>query len=216
MKTKTKNLTLTAILVAVMLLFGFTPIGYIPIGPVQITLMCLPVIIGTLVLGFRTGFILGIVFALTSLVQMLMGTSVLFNLLVPNLTFGWDIIKILLIIFIPRLLIGPLTWVVFKTVKLKNEKVRIGIASAVGSLVNTVFFLGMLYGFFAGQLGSLLLGGQISSTLAAFNDSAWAFVFSVGMVNGLPEAAFALVVCIPVVLALKKTYKLENTGDKSE
>ena len=59
MKTKTKNLTLTAILVAVMLLFGFTPIGYIPLGPVQVTLMCLPVIIGTLVLGLRTGFILG-------------------------------------------------------------------------------------------------------------------------------------------------------------
>lgn len=216
MKTKTKNLTLTAILVAVMLLFGFTPIGYIPIGPVQITLMCLPVIIGTLVLGFRTGFVLGIIFAVTSLAQMLMGTSVLFNLLVPNLTFGWDIIKLLLVIFIPRLLIGPLTWTVYKATKLKNDKARIGISSAVGSLVNTVFFLGMLYGLFAGQIGRLLLGGQISPGMAAFNDSAWAFICSIGLVNGLPEAAFAVLICIPVVLALKKTYKLESTGEKIE
>lgn len=214
MKTKTKNLTLTAILVAVMLLFGFTPIGFIPIGPVQVTLMCLPLIIGTIVLGLRTGIILGIIFALTSLAQLLMGTSVLFNLLVPSLTFG-DMVAILLIFFVPRLLIGPLTYLVYKGIGPGREKLRIGIASAVGSLTNTVLFLGMLYAFFGGQIGSLLLGGQISAGIAAFNTGAWAFILSIGLLNGLPEAAAAVLVCVPVVSALKKTYKLEISGEKS-
>ena len=42
MKNRTRTLTLTAILVAITLLFGFTPIGYIqtPFG-IVITLMCL-------------------------------------------------------------------------------------------------------------------------------------------------------------------------------
>lgn len=213
MKTKTKNLTLTAILVAVMLLFGFTPVGYIPIGPVQVTLMCLPVIIGTMVLGLRTGFILGVVFAVTSLAQLLMGTSVLFNLLVPSLTFGWDLVAILLMIFVPRLLIGPLTHVVYKAIGPGREKLRIGIASAVGSLTNTVLFLGMLYAFFGGQIGSLLLGGQISASIAAFNTGAWAFILSIGLLNGLPEAAAAVLVCVPVVRALKKSYKLDEAGE---
>jgi uncharacterized membrane protein len=215
MKTKTKTLTLTAILAAVMLLFGFTPIGYIPIGPVQVTLMCLPLIIGTIVLGLRTGFILGIVFAVTSLVQLLMGTSVLFNLLIPNLKFGWDMAAILLIIFVPRLLIAPLTTLTYKGIGPGREKLRIGIASVVGSLTNTVIFLGMLYAFFGGQIGSLLLGGQISASIAAFNAGAWAFILSIGLLNGLPEAAAALLVCVPVVSALKKTYRLENTGEES-
>jgi len=204
MKTRTKNLTLTAILVAVMLLFGFTPVGYIPIGPVQVTLMCLPVIIGTLVLGLRTGFVLGIVFAVTSLAQLLMGTSVLFNLLVPSLKFGWDLAAILLMIFVPRLLIGPLTYVTKKAFGPEREKLGAAIASVVGSLTNTVLFLGMLYAFFGGQIGSLLLGGQISASIAAFNTGAWAFILSIGLLNGLPEAAAAVLVCVPVVGALKK------------
>ena len=215
MKTGTKNLTLTAILVAVMLLFGFTPIGYIPIGIVQVTLMCLPVIIGTLVLGLRTGFILGIVFAVTSLAQLLMGTSVLFNMLVPNLTFGWDMVAILLIIFIPRLLVGPLTYLTYKGIGPKRGKLAVGIASAVGSLTNTVLFLVMLYAFFGEQIGSLLLGGQVSAAIEAFNSGAWAFILSIGLLNGLPEAAAAVLVCLPVVGALKKTYKPVITGEKT-
>jgi Predicted membrane protein len=216
MKTGTKNLVLTAILIAIMLLFGFTPIGYIPIGPVQITLMCLPVIIGTLILGLRTGMILGFVFALTSLAQLLMGTSVLFNLLIPNLTFGLDFIKILLIIFIPRLLIAPLVFLAYKAIRLKKEKLRIGIVSALGSLVNTVLFLLMLYAFFANQIGDLLLGGKVSANIEAFNTSAWTFILSVGLLNGLPEAAFAVVVCIPVIMALRKTYKQKTIGETGE
>ncbi len=215
MKTKTKTLTLTAILVAVMLLFGFTPIGYIPLGPVQVTLMCLPVIIGTLVLGVRTGFILGIIFALTSLAQLLMGTSVLFNLMVPNMTFGWDMVAILLMFFVPRILIGPISYAVYKGIGPGREKLRVGIASAVGSLTNTVLFLGMMYVFFGEQIGALLLGGQLSASIAAFNTGAWAFILSIGLLNGLPEAAAAVLVCIPVVGALKKTYKIDKAGDKA-
>jgi uncharacterized membrane protein len=178
--------------------------------------MCLPVIIGTLVLGLRTGVILGFVFAITSLVQLLMGSSVLFNLLVPGLKFGPDLLLILLIIFVPRMLIAPVVYLAYKAIKPKREKLRLGIVSALGSLVNTVIFLGMLYAFFANQLADLMVGGKLSASFEAFNASVWTFILSIGLLNGLPEIGFAVAICIPVVLALRKTYKIEITGAKRE
>ena len=44
----TKKLVQMAILVAVMLLFNYTPIGFLKIGAVEITFMCLPIAIGAI------------------------------------------------------------------------------------------------------------------------------------------------------------------------
>ena len=45
-KQKIQRLTLAAFFVAIELLMGFTPIGYIPVGALSITTMHLPVKIG--------------------------------------------------------------------------------------------------------------------------------------------------------------------------
>lgn len=210
MKTKTKNLTLTAILVAVMLLFGFTPIGYIPIGPVQITLMCLPVIIGTLVLGLRTGFFLGIVFALTSVAQLFMNPSPVLAPLFFSPENWYEPLIFMLIIFIPRLAIGPVTYLVSKGLKTRHGKLDLGITCAIGSLTNTIGFLGMLYLFFGHRIG------EIIANIGLPYNSAGAFVLIIGSTNGLPEAGVAVAICLPVVLALRKAYKLKTTGETSE
>ena len=76
MKTKTRSLTLMAILIAIMLLMGFVPnLGFIMIGPVSITLMCIPVIVATMVLGLKTGLGMG---ALLSLIHILHRTTTFF------------------------------------------------------------------------------------------------------------------------------------------
>lgn len=54
--------TWTALLAALIILLGVTPIGLIPLGFINVTILCLPVIIGTLLLGLRTGLVLGLVF----------------------------------------------------------------------------------------------------------------------------------------------------------
>lgn len=51
--------TWTALLAALIILLGVTPIGLIPLGFINVTILCLPVIIGTLLLGLRTGLVLG-------------------------------------------------------------------------------------------------------------------------------------------------------------
>lgn len=52
--------TWTALLAALIILLGVTPIGLIPLGFINVTILCLPVIIGTLLLGLRTGLVLGL------------------------------------------------------------------------------------------------------------------------------------------------------------
>ena len=59
MKTKTSLKTLqmvqTAILAAILIVMAFTPLGYFNLGPVMITLLMIPVVIGAIVVGPAAG-----------------------------------------------------------------------------------------------------------------------------------------------------------------
>ena len=57
---KTKKLTQAGVLTAVTLVLGLTPLGIIPIPPANVTIMHLPVIIGTLTCGLGVGLVASI------------------------------------------------------------------------------------------------------------------------------------------------------------
>ena len=48
----TRQLTLTAMFIALVALLGLTPLGLIPLGFINVTILHIPVIIGALVLGW--------------------------------------------------------------------------------------------------------------------------------------------------------------------
>ena len=56
---KVRKITLTALLVAIIFLLTFTPLGYLVIGPIAATTIQMPVIIGAVLLGPVTGLVLG-------------------------------------------------------------------------------------------------------------------------------------------------------------
>lgn len=56
-----KSFTLTAMFLAIMIILAVTPLGFIPIGPINATTMHIPVIIASIVLGPRIGAGLGTV-----------------------------------------------------------------------------------------------------------------------------------------------------------
>lgn len=58
-----------ALLVAIILLMAFTPIGYIKTAGLEITLIVVPVAVGAVTLGPTAGAILGGVFGITSFIQ---------------------------------------------------------------------------------------------------------------------------------------------------
>jgi uncharacterized membrane protein len=102
---KTRRIVITALLVAICLLLGLTPIGYIPIGAIEITLLCIPVIIGTVTEGLGVGLILGFFFGLTSFLQIFIKPTA-FSQFIFSLS-AW---KTVLIIFIPRMFVPVTTW----------------------------------------------------------------------------------------------------------
>ena len=109
MKTKTRSLTLMAILIAVMLLMGYVPnLGFIMIGPISITLMCIPVIIATLVLGLKTGLMMGLLFAVISISKIFVMPDAFSAIVVDD--FGKYGVLYMLCLLIPRVLIPVTTW----------------------------------------------------------------------------------------------------------
>ena len=68
-KKSTKWLVRIGVLIAIIVLMSFTPVGYLKVGTVEITFLMIPVIIGAITLGAKSGAILGAVFGITSFIQ---------------------------------------------------------------------------------------------------------------------------------------------------
>ena len=75
-RTNTRWLTQLALLVAVLLVMNYTPLGYLQVGPLSMSLLTIPVAIGAMTLGPVAGAILGGVFGTTSFVSALRTPSV--------------------------------------------------------------------------------------------------------------------------------------------
>lgn len=141
---KIHQITLTAILMAVILLMAYTPLGYLRLGMVEITFLTIPVVIGAIVLGPWWGAFLGAVFGATSFAQCF-STSVFGAALLsinPFYTF--------VVCMVPRILIGLVAGFLFR---LLHKVDKAGIISFVitaisGALTNTVFFVGLVVFFF--------------------------------------------------------------------
>lgn len=151
-KGVTKQLAIFSMLLAIELILVISPLGYIPIGMVNVTTMHIPVIIAGILLGKRKGAQLGFVFGLTSLIMNTirpLPTSFVFT---PFLSIGtmqgnW---ASLLIVFIPRILLGYVSGMVFEMLhkRLWNETIVIAMSAICGALTNTILVLLSIYVFY--------------------------------------------------------------------
>lgn len=139
---KPKDLTLMGLLTAVLLVMSFTPVGFLTIGPLAITLNMIPVAIGAVALGPKGGAILGAVFGITSFLQCIGigGTS-------PMGVILFEINPVLAFVqrFLPRLIMGVLTAYIYKLVK---KAMGAGVASYASgffaAFLNTLLFMSLL------------------------------------------------------------------------
>jgi uncharacterized membrane protein len=208
LNSKTRRLTVTALLSAITFVLGLTPIGYIPIPPVSMTLMCIPVIIGTITEGLGMGLILSLMFGITSYLKAIGLTMVPDPL--GTYILGISVLKSLIVIVIPRLIIPVTTWLVYKAIKKsskRRQRLAAGLAAFTGSITNTVFFLGALYLLFLPEIDKIAAGFSTTPELLG------GVLAGLGALNGLPEAAVAVILCVPIVWALTKN---KNKGTKTE
>lgn len=141
---KTLKMVQTAILLAVLLVMSFTPLGYLKTAGLEVSLLSIPVAIGAMLVGPGAGAILGAAFGLTSFYQCF-GMSVFGAALLninPLYTF---------IVCVPtRILMGYLTGVIFKWLfKIDKSKTLCYFAGGLlAALLNTILFVGTLLVFF--------------------------------------------------------------------
>lgn len=194
----------TAVLIALIVLMTFTGVGYIPIGPLKLTLNTLPVAIAAVFLGPTAGTIVGLVFGLSSFFTCF-GMDVFGSVLLQINPFLCFVVCVA-----PRILCGLLPALIFKGMS-KFDKTKI-FASAVSctltAVINTVGFLSLMWLCFAGDLMSnpdviAVLGGTgISSIVILFASFAGT--------NAIIEAAVNLVLGTAICKALFATTKKIN------
>ena len=202
MKTKrvdTRRMVLLAMLSGILLVMSFTPLGYLNIGPLAISLNMIPVAIGAVALGPAGGAFLGAVFGFTSCLQCvgIGGTSTMGVIL-------FEISPLLTILqrFAPRLLAGWLTGIVYRWLhKLRFSYASYG-AGFCAALFNTVFFMAALVLLFGNTpyLQDLIAGRNIL-----------VFILSFVGINALVEL---LAATVTVGIVCKALEKLKMIGGK--
>ena len=190
----TYRLVLTALFVALVILFGLTPVGLIPVGFINVTLLCIPVIVGTLILGLKTGLLLGACFGLVSFLSLL-GLSLTRPAQWAAELFAANGFLAAVMCFVPRLAVPAVAWGVYKLAAKKEERSRraLPFAAAAGSIANTILYLGMMLLF------RVLCGLGASAVLG--------LITGTGAIAGVSEAVVAAVIVTPVVAAIWKIQK---------
>ncbi|MHC1740687.1 MAG: ECF transporter S component [Anaerolineaceae bacterium] len=165
---RTRKIVVTGALGAVAVLLGLTHWGFIPwFAGISLTIMHVPVIIGAILEGPIVGAGIGLIFGLFSLLQAAIAPSGPGDVVFTN-----PLISVL-----PRLFIGPISWLVWTALK-KIPVVGLIASGLAGSITNTVLVLGMfgLYAIYP-----------------------WPLLGGVAVTNGLPEAAISAVITVIVV-----------------
>ncbi len=179
------RLVLLALLTALIFLMGQTPLGLIPLGFCNVTLLVIPVAVGTVYLGWRDGLVLGAAFAATSLLSALTKPSLLVSTLM-----GASLPLAIIMTVLPRLCIPLVIGGVDRLLRHVKRPVAAGIAAACGSLTNTILYLGLMLLFY---VLSGIDSTKVLTTIAAVAGGA-----------GPLEAIAAAVITPPILTALNK------------
>ena len=191
---KVGRLARMALLVAIIILLTFTPLGYITLPFIAATTIQMPVIIGAVMMGPMAGLALGIAFGLSALCKVLMmpGADPVATAILSYNFFLYAVIAI-----VPRGLMGWLSGLLFAGLNktLPNQRlISYGITGFVGSMLNTIFYLGSLW---------LMASGIVAEVYSMDISGVGAMVMTVAATAGIPEAIVSCMIVAAVCRALQ-------------
>ncbi len=201
-KINTRMLVQLALLTAIEIIFAFTVLGSIPIGPIVATLAHIPVLIAAVCLGWGPGIYMGALFGVCSMIWWTVNplpTSFIFT---PFISVGeinggvWSVI----ICFVPRILLAVTATALYRALrrKMKQPYFAAGAAAVVGSIVHTLLVMGGIYVFF---------GAQYAAAIGSSFELLLGLIMTTVLTNGLPEAVIAGIVCAALVGPLERLTK---------
>ncbi|MDR1567377.1 MAG: ECF transporter S component [Streptococcaceae bacterium] len=196
--SKTKKTTTFSILVALILILSFTPLGFIPIPPLNPTTIHIPVIVGAIILGPLYGGALGAIFGLISLFRATLQANFIFSPLVavPGTSSGdW---RAIIVAIVPRILIGIVAHYVYQLFKNHHKTAAYAIAGVAGSLTNTILVMNLIFLFFKAPYAKLI-GKSV--------DILYNAILGIVFTNGLFEAICAGILTVLIVNIYQKIVK---------
>lgn len=185
--TEVKRLTIRAFFIALVALLGLTPLGLIPLGFINVTVLCIPVITGALYMGLRGGLLLGFAFGTVSMMSML-GLSLTQPSMLASTLFASSPVLALVMCYLPRLMVPLAALFVYK--RLHNKAIAVPAAALVGSLTNTVLYLGLMLLFY------ILCGLNAKPIIG--------LILGTGILGGGSEAVVAALLVPPILAAVRK------------
>lgn len=126
---KTKKLTLIGMLGAISILLGMTPLGFIPLGPVNYTIMHIPVIIGAVLGGPVVGAAVGFIFGVSSILKAITTPTIVSPFFMNPL-----------VSVLPRIAIGLISYYIYFGLKKMGNQITIYLAGVTG--LGACIFLG--------------------------------------------------------------------------
>lgn len=192
-KSKASDVAILAIFIAIMvvvqvlsqIIYSVWPLPIVP------TLLHIPVIIGSIILGARKGAFLGLVMGIISVVNSTVVTlpsSFMFSPLQPIPGTHHGSIAALIVAIVPRILIGIFPYYVYRAV---HNRLGAGLAAFVGTATNTVLVLGFIFIFF-GTVTKETFGVLLTSIITG---------------NSIAEVIIAIILTMAIVPVLEKARK---------
>jgi uncharacterized membrane protein len=128
----TRRIVVAGVLGAIAIVLGVTQWGFIPVPNIsgRATIMHIPAIIGAVLEGPVVGMLAGGIFGIFSMLQDTTGL------------FTNPIISV-----VPRLLIGPMAWLAYRSLSNVNVDLAAAAAGVVGTLTNSILVVGLLVAF---------------------------------------------------------------------
>ena len=208
---RTKGLVQMGIFSALIFVLAFTPfVGYIPLGFTRATIIHIPVIIGSLMLGPKKGAVLGGVFGLTSFLNNTFNPTITSFVFTPFYSLGEFSggIGSIIICFLPRILIGVVPYFVYRfVVKITHEEkvsaVGLALAGISGALTNTLLVMNLIYFFFR---------DSYAAANGVASEAVYGFIMGIIGVNGVPEAIVAAIITVILGKTLMRKSVMERMG----
>lgn len=195
-KQKTRNMAFFAMFLAIELVLTLTPLGYIRIPGLAITLLHIPVVVCGILMGPGWGAALGLVFGLTSIWNATMQPSITSFVFSPFVTVGgisgnWTS---LIIALVPRILLGAISgWLYELFAKKINRPLSALLAAVIATFCHTLMVLGLI---------ALLWGNQYSAAIGIAPSALLAYLGMVIVSNSLMEMATAGIVSMALAKAI--------------
>lgn len=207
---RVRGIATAALFGAVILLLAFTPIGFIHLGVIKATIVHVPVIIASVVLGPRMGALMGGVFGLTSLINNTMTPALLsfaFSPLIPVPGLDRGSIWALVVCFGPRILVGVFPYYVDRAIagfRPGNAKIRAASlfsAGVAGAMTNTLLVMHLIYFLFRDAYANATHKGI---------EAVYGVILGIIASHGIPEALVAGVCTAAVAGALLRLRRSES------